>query len=747
MMMQNVHRSRQEQPTMIANLDRFPRDVHLEDGTTLTLRPLQDGDTPSLMALFAQVSEEELRSIRDNVQEEAILRRWVDERDFERVFPIVAVLPEDGRFLGEISLHRHPGTPRANVGEMRMYVHPDYRRLGLGSILINEVIELGRDVGLEQLVVELFLEDSSMISAFERRGFEREAILSVYQLIVMRYDLQRRPGREVLEIRNASHLPARPLWPDLVFGDERLLPIPEMLNLSQMLDEIVDKGWGDRPAIRYRNETVTYKLLLSEVQRLASNFARLGIEPGDGVILHLPNTPQAIAINFAVQRVGAFSIPTVPLFSQRELAVVATESDAKAAVTVPALLNELLAVRERDDNPIGPIIVQDSRETDAAQQIYGYNALVSRGDTTFAPVMRRREEVGLLLYTSGDGGRPRGTAHRLDGIMAVVQSFGRYAWRINEEDVVGALSPLGFAQGFITFGFLPFRYGASVALPNDPMARDGEHLLETIRKHRVTLLVASPITYREILADRSVDELDIASLRLCASSGEPLTRDTYAAWMDRFAQPIFEGFGTTEMLYAFLSNAVGMSPRAGSLGQAVPGYEIKIVGDMGQELAEGEIGFLAVRGPTGTLYWNAEEAQRKSVRNGWNLLNDYAYRDRDDYFWYVARSDDLIKTRSYRIDPVEVERVISEHPNVAEVAVIGLPDEMRGQRPVAYVVPSEREEPGEQLRRSILSSLRVRLAEYKIPSEVIFSEGLPRNTSGQVNRRALRERTRQQMSH
>jgi acyl-coenzyme A synthetase/AMP-(fatty) acid ligase len=130
------------------------------------------------------------------------------------------------------------------------------------------------------------------------------------------------------------------------------------------------------------------------------------------------------------------------------------------------------------------------------------------------------------------------------------------------------------------------------------------------------------------------------------------------------------------------------------------------------------------------------------VRNGWNRLSDYGYRDEEGYFWYVARSDDLIKTRSYRIDPNEVERVILDHPHVAEVAVIGLPDEMRGQRPVAFVVPGAREEPGEQLRRSILSSLRARLAEYKIPDEIIFLESLPRNSQGQLLRRVLRDHVR-----
>ncbi|MGH2544626.1 MAG: AMP-binding protein, partial [Ardenticatenaceae bacterium] len=278
------------------------------------------------------------------------------------------------------------------------------------------------------------------------------------------------------------------------------------------------------------------------------------------------------------------------------------------------------------------------------------------------------------------------------------------------------------------------------------LAQGGLELVAAIRRHRITLLSASPITYREILAESYIGEVELASLRLCGSFGEPLTLETYRAWEERFAQPIFEGFGTTEMLFAFLSNAVGMVPRPGSLGRPVPGYEIQVVGDHGAALDAGEIGILTVRGPTGTLYWNDPDSQRRAVRGGWNRLADYGFVDADGYYWFVGRGDDLIKSRSYRIDPREVEQAIREHPHVRDVAIIGAPDEMAGQRPVAYVVPGEREEPGEPLRRSILASLQDRLAEYKIPDEIVFVDTLPRTPQGHISRRALREQLRQGMA-
>ncbi|MBA3531540.1 MAG: GNAT family N-acetyltransferase [Ardenticatenales bacterium] len=724
-------------------LERYPRTIELPDETSITLRLLTAEDTEKLIVLFANVRDEDLRIMRDDVTDPNVLRHWTQTLNYERVMPIMAEV--NGEFVGEVSLHRHPNTPHDNVGQIRIYVQEEFRRRGLGSQLLRDVIELGRDLGLFQLVMELFIDNAAIISAFERRGFEREAILPVYQMVVMRYDLGTRPGREVLDIDHADQLPPRREWPDLIF-DSALLDIPDEFNLSDMLlDDIVARGWGERTAIYYRNEEVSYELLLGEVQRLSYSLARLGVQAGTPVLLHMPNTPQAIAANLAVQRLGALSVPTPPQFSPHELDFIAAESRAMLAITTTDYQADISRMRAATEGRLGPIVVHGLPDHAPDEQLYSYARLVARGQQGYPATLRRRNQIGLLLYTSADSGHPRGTAHRLDGLLATLDIFGRQVWRVNEEDIIGHLAPLGFAQGFVTFGLLAFRFGASVALPDDPMAESGTELVSTIRRHHITLLSASPVVYRQILADQSVNTLDLASLRLCSSGGEPLTKETYLAWEERFEQPIFEGFGTTEMLYAFLSNAVGMAPRPGSLGRVVPGYQVKVVGDYGNELSSGEIGFLMVRGPTGTLYWNDTASQHKSVRNGWNRLSDYSYMDPDGYYWFVARSDDLIKTRSYRIDPTEVEAAIQAHPRVSEVAVIGLPDEMRGQRPVAYIRPHEWEEAHSVLAQSILSSLRGRLAEYKMPDEVVFmKDALPRNAQGQLLRRVLRDQVRRQ---
>ena len=719
---------------------RYPKESELNDGAPVVIRLLNGDDAPAMTALFESMDADDVRVMRDDLTNPANVRRLVESHDPEHMLVLVAEV--GGEIWGEASLIRHPGTPQAHVGELRMYVAERHRGQGLGSLLIEEVLDLAAEMGLSQLLSDLFLDNVSMISAFERRGFEREAILPVYQMVVMRYDLLARPRDAMLGVGHADKLPPRADWPDLVF-DPELLEIPDPLNLcEQLLDRVVAQGGGKRAAIHWRDEVVTYDLLLGEVQRLASGLAHLGLGAGDPVLLHMPNTPQAIAANLAVQRLGAMSVPTIFLLTPAEMAHIVRESGVVAALTTVDHLDIVRGAREASGGALRAIIVDGLEEHLPEEEIYSYARLVAHGSRSYPPVPRGRQEIGMLLYTSSaEGGHPVGTAHRLDGMLAVLDCFGRHAWRVNEDDVICALAPLGFPQNIITCGMMPFRFGASAALPDDPMAHSGVALGQTIQKHRVTLIWGSPLTYRQMLA-ADFDELALASLRLCSSGGEPLTRATYEAWEARFHQPIFEGFGTTELLYGFLSNAVGMAPRIGSLGRVVPGYTVRVVGEQGQELGPNEFGYMAVRGPTGTIYWNDPAAQRRSLHSGWNRLRDYAYYDADGYFWFVARRDDLIKSGSFRIDPAEVERALERLHGVREAAVIGLPDAMRGQRAVACVVPREEGAGTPELAQRLLQRLREELAEYKVPSEILFVPSLPRNSLGQLQRNWLRDQMR-----
>jgi GNAT superfamily N-acetyltransferase len=293
---------------MDTSLDRYPRSITLNDDTVVQIRPLAPSDAESLITLFREVTDEDLRVLRDDVTNPATLRQWAEQQNHQRMLAMVAEVKGD--LIGMYSLHRTPGTPFAHLGQFRMFVRADWREKGLGGQLIDDVIELARDMGVEQLTAELTMDSVGMITAFERRGFEREAILPVYQLVVMRYNLGPRPGKDALSVDHADRLPPRRLWPDLLF-DESISPISEEVNLAELLlDDNLKRGWGRRPAIYYHGEIVSYDLLQNEVLRLANSLHQLGIKAGQLVWLHMPNVAQAIAANFAVQRLGAVSMPT-----------------------------------------------------------------------------------------------------------------------------------------------------------------------------------------------------------------------------------------------------------------------------------------------------------------------------------------------------------------------------------------------------------------------------------------------------
>jgi 2-aminobenzoate-CoA ligase len=265
-------------------------------------------------------------------------------------------------------------------------------------------------------------------------------------------------------------------------------------------------------------------------------------------------------------------------------------------------------------------------------------------------------------------------------------------------------------------------------------------MFQTIQDHRITVLTMLPTAYRKMLALPDAEQYDLSSLRLCTGGGESLTADTFHRWRERFGMEIHEGFGTTEMMYVFISNAVAREARPGSIGWPVPGYEIQVVDEQGESLPPGEPGRLIVRGPTGTLYWRDVDRQRTVVRDGWNVVGDYMRRDDDGYVWFVSREDDLIKSSGYRIGPEEVEQALVKHPAVLDAAVVGVPDPIRGQNAKAFVVLRPDSVASEELKEDILRFLRSEIAVYKLPRLVDFVDELPRSPTGKLLRRVLRER-------
>ncbi len=546
-----------------------------------------------------------------------------------------------------------------------------------------------------------------------------------------------------------EYLPAEELRPTRGWFGLEEPSYPERMNpTAELLDRQVAAGRGERPAIFFQDKVINYGALQEQVNRLGNVLASRGIEEEDRLVILSPNQPLSVVANFAAMKIGAIPIPASPLLSPPELAWVANDSKARALLVHPAMLP--LLSKAKSDFANEPVVLGLASPSDELRQagVDSVLPLMEQADGKLEPALRDRGAVAVLLYTAGTTGKPKGVVHLVDEVLVIADTFGHYGWKLREDDILFGPAPLAFAAGYGAMAVIPFRFGAAVSiLPRF----EPEAAFETIQQHRATVLTILPTSYRKMLQVPDAESrFDLSSVRMCTGGGESLTAATFEHWKERFGFEIYEGLGTTEMFYVFVSAAPTERAKPGSIGTAVPGYEVKVINEEGDDAAPGEMGRLVARGPTGTLYWRPQEehgrlleSQKQTVQDGWNLAGDYVKADADGYFWFVAREDDLIKSSAYRIGPEEIEGVISKHPAVADVGVIGVPDPIRGQSTKAVVMLKEGQSGSDDLKHEIIDFCRDKIAVYKLPREVEFVDELPRTPAGKLLRRVLRDREKQ----
>jgi 2-aminobenzoate-CoA ligase len=322
-------------------------------------------------------------------------------------------------------------------------------------------------------------------------------------------------------------------------------------------------------------------------------------------------------------------------------------------------------------------------------------------------------------------------------VMAICDTFSRQVLRPAADDVFTGSPPIAFTFGLGGLVAFPMHVGASSLLVEQ---YSPELMLRTIAERRVTVLFTAPTAYRAMLDH--VGRYDIGSLRKCVSAGEALPLATWQAWADKTGIRIIDSIGSTEMLHCFVGSS-GADIRPGSTGRPVPGYRAKVVDDEGRELPPGTVGRLAVQGPTGCRYLDNPERQRGYVRDGWNYTGDAYKMDDDGYFWYQARTDDMIISAGYNISGPEVEAVLLMHPQVLECAVIGAPDAERGQIVKAFVVLRDKAAATPATAKALQDFVKAEIAPYKYPRAVEFVDSLPRTQTGKLQRFLLREREKQ----
>jgi 2-aminobenzoate-CoA ligase len=544
-----------------------------------------------------------------------------------------------------------------------------------------------------------------------------------------------------------GYLPPKELWPTRAYKLPEYQAYPQKFNSTEeLIDKQVAGGKGDRPAILFEDRKIPYKVLLGMVNKLGSSLKALGIEEADRVALRAPNIPPALVANFAVLKIGGVFLPTSGLFSRSEIAHVFNNAEVKAVVVASALLEELEKARPDLKTLKHIIVIGGTPEEQAAFKQKGYllyQELVDGGKPECDPVRRDRMDVSVLLYTSGTTGLPKGTAHFLEEALIVPDGFGKYCWGITENDVILSAAPIAMAAGYSAVATIPYRFGAAVSI--FPRFTP-EGMFEQIQKHKATILSALPTAYRKMLQVPDAEKkYDLSSLRVCTGGGESLTAKTYHDWKAKFGQEIFEGLGTTEMMFVFISSAATKKVKPGSIGPAIPGYEVRVVNEEGKDCKPGETGQLIARGPTGTMYWRDPEKQRSVVKEGWCRAGDMVTMDEDGYIWFLSREDDLIKSSGYRIGPEEIEDVLVTHSAVADAGVVGVSDPVMGQKTKAFVQLKAGQQGSDALKQELVEFCKGKVAVYKLPREVEFIEKLPRAPgpggpgTGKLLRRLLRQ--------
>ncbi|MFD7134561.1 AMP-binding protein [Streptomyces sp. NPDC059894] len=512
-----------------------------------------------------------------------------------------------------------------------------------------------------------------------------------------------------------DHLPPPGQWPELRF-DLPELRYPERLNCAA---ELLTGPAPDRPVFRTpAGPAWTYGELRARVDRLAHLLTGgLGVVPGNRVLLRGPTTPWLAACWLAVLKAGGIAVTVLDRQRPHELRTMC------ATARVEHALCDVRAVEDLAGAGV-PGLRITTYGGDAPDDLLRRPA----PDTPYRAVDTAADDVALIAFTSGTTGRPKGCAHFHRDVLAVADTFSARVLRPRADDVFAGSPPLGFTFGLGGLLVFPLRAGASALLLEQAGPRQ---LLDAVARHRVSVLFTAPTAYRAMLA--GLDGHDLSSLRRCVSAGENLPAATWRAWHERTGLRLINGIGATELLHIFIS-AADERIRPGTTGVPVPGWQARVQDEHGEPVPDGQPGLLAVRGPVGCRYL-ADPRQSAYVRDGWNITGDTYVRDRDGYFRYVGRADDMIVSAGYNIAGPEVEEALLRHPDVVEAAVVGRPDEARGQAVVAFAVlrAGARPDVG-ALRAFVLAEL----APYKCPREIVLLDALPRTATGKLQRFRLR---------
>ncbi|MEQ8295639.1 MAG: AMP-binding protein [Nitratireductor sp.] len=524
-----------------------------------------------------------------------------------------------------------------------------------------------------------------------------------------------------------DNLPPVDAWPGFLLDG---FDYPDYLNVGvELTDRLVEQGFGDRTALIGNGRRRTYKELADWTNRLAHALVEdYGVKPGNRVLIRGPNNPAMVACWLAATKAGAVVVNTMPMLRAGELAKIVDKAEITLALCDTRAKDELVACA-KDSRFLKQVIGFDGTANHDAE----LDRVALDKSVIFEAVKTGRDDVALLGFTSGTTGVPKATMHFHRDLLIIADGYAREVLQVTPDDVFVGSPPLAFTFGLGGLAIFPLRFGAAATLLENATP---PNMVEIIETYKATVSFTAPTAYRAMLAAME-DGADLSSLRVAVSAGETLPAPVFEAWTQKTGKPILDGIGATEMLHIFISNRFDdMHPA--TTGRPVTGYEARIVDADMNEVPRGTVGKLAVRGPTGCRYL-ADDRQRDYVRDGWNLTGDAFYQDEDGRFHFAARTDDIIVSAGYNIAGPEVEAALLAHADVAECAVIGAPDEARGQIVQAHVVLVEGCIGDETMTKRLQDHVKATIAPYKYPRSVIYIAALPKTQTGKIQRFRLRQ--------
>ncbi|SLN63393.1 Benzoate--CoA ligase [Roseivivax jejudonensis] len=524
-----------------------------------------------------------------------------------------------------------------------------------------------------------------------------------------------------------DNLPPPEQWPDFLLDG---FDYPERLNIGvELTDAMVERGHGDRVALIGNGRRRTYKELADWTNRLAHAMVTdLGVKPGNRVLIRSANNPAMVAAWLAATKAGAVVVNTMPLLRAGELAKIVDKAEIAFALCDTRLMDEMTTCA-KSSAFLETVVGFDGTSNHDAE----LDRLALEKPVTFDAVPTGRDDVALLGFTSGTTGAPKATMHFHRDILVIADGYAREVLNVTPDDVFVGSPPLAFTFGLGGLAVFPLRFGAAATLLENASP---PNMIEIIEQFRATISFTAPTAYRVML--RAMDEgADLSSLRAAVSAGETLPAPVYEEWMQKTGKPMLDGIGATEMLHIFITNRFD-DHRPACTGRPVTGYEARVIGEDGTERPRGEVGRLAVRGPTGCRYL-ADDRQTDYVFNGWNITGDAFVMDADGYLHFAARNDDMIVSSGYNIAGPEVEAALLSHPAVAECAVVGQPDEDRGAIVAAHVVLAEGHSGDDALVTALQEHVKAAIAPYKYPRSIRFLDALPKTETGKIQRFRLKD--------